>query len=715
MDGSPFVPSFFRLKPGGPSPQQELGIDPSSRECSPLATRPPIFPAPSKRLKPRASPLHTSTAMAEHSPSPKLEAERTMALLPPPLLSTGDSPLPTLNWSPSVLLLSPQTPQTPLVLPTPPPSTALSSSALGSEGCDVLPLVQTVVTGAVLPSPVRASVARSSMPPQRKPESDEAEEISVYASLPPTQLLPLKPAAPAPVWEDWVHVLLTGGADCVPDTLALECDALLLTETRSFVASRGQTAMRAGARIWRSTRGGPARHGSAMNLAAFTSNGTGAPTCVSASQHVAGVRLIAAVIGARGDQRLVSKVIEDLIAQYPLPTIPFSLSGKLRGCLGHQCSGDAGEVHDVVTDESDAASYAKGSLVHELRRCLLDRLEDALVPGRRKTVVHRLSAEVSRIRDQARGSFLYSFFRAALLPQPATRTDGKIQTGASATRTSQVNKIDQLTTMPLFELPPICAPGLESAAARASEEPSSANTAGGKDIVVNVVAFPRVGSAQGRPPLHPMTPENSRRHVRSVAGGGEVRGLSWGVARVSTLGVRNVDFKNGNGRLRTPRTPRKRRGRHQYITQIQPVAPYPAVSQRQPGPSAGPSDQNPAKFAFSPELHTRLFGTGTNLAKHRREMKNLVTTRLQNVVDQFMSSILTEIDQHGIKMKMEARQRLRQKEADASGLSYNEQKKMASRREAEVTRIHRRSSHDALRETLSIFLNQFLRKLYVDM
>lgn len=297
----------------------------------------------------------------------------------------------------------------------------------------------------------------------------------------------------------------------------------------------------------------------------------------------------------------------------------------------------------------------------------------------------------------------------AVFEMPATPHHARpLQAGRAVFSVSPLSPLNDIE--PLMEVPPMTLlPG------SIKEKSGPASAAGNNNIVaINVAAMTGVEAAPGRPPHMPMPRASSRRPVASAGGGSSTRRSPSVVARASTSGVGKVDFKNSNGRLRTPRTPRKRRGRQRYVTQIQPVAPYPAGSQPQLGASTGPSYQNPAKFAFSPELYTRIFGTGTNQTKHKRGMKKLVTTQSEHVVDSLMSSILTEIDGHGTKMKLDARERLRQKETDASGLSKNEKKKMASRREAEVTRIHRRSSHDALREALKICLMQFLHSQYVE-
>lgn len=257
-----------------------------------------------------------------------------------------------------------------------------------------LPLPPAYRSRTATPGPSAPPLPVSPVPATPTPEQEDMT-MPLHRPLPPTAS-----AAATATWKSVRKALTVRGSSLTPIDIMQQLDTLLLAAAWAIRTNRGPAVVRAFSRIWPRTRGGPGRTGPSLNAAAFTPGGTGAPTwSVHTLQDK--LRLISAVLAPNSGP----KELEELTKKYPLPEIPFALPLKLRGCM-YRLRGTM-EGIDSVTDASDAAAYATGSVEVALRTSLLDGLGASR--SRRDKIVHGLSAKVSRLREKVHTSLLYRF------------------------------------------------------------------------------------------------------------------------------------------------------------------------------------------------------------------------------------------------------------------------------------------------------------------
>lgn len=123
-------------------------------------------------------------------------------------------------------------------------------------------------------------------------------------------------------------------------------------------------------------------------------------------------------------------------------------------------------------------------------------------------------------------------------------------------------------------------------------------------------------------------------------------------------------------------------------------------------PPPRPPAPKPQPFAFSQTLRENLRGSDALFGKNKREKKKAQSSpeTRRSVVDHLMKCVMNECEEHGNVNKLAIREEMRAKEIHAVNLTSKDKKRMASRREAEVTRVKRRSQEEAVKASLKLLL-----------
>lgn len=298
------------------------------------------------------------------------------------------------------------------------------------------------------------------------------------------------------------------------------------------------------------------------------------------------------------------------------------------------------------------------------------------------------------------------------------------------------NGLQYPAEVPMFELPPnkenTCAPGEGSARAdmagnaRLMQPLASA----GRRVIdrENVSTrplqpaaradLPMAGSMMRQPvqgvlPVAPATPG------MPIASAGAVNGRRYGgqtaVGGASRLSpaVGKVDFKGGRGRVppASKRKPKKRAAPPAAPSFQQPVFPRTRVA----GPSgSGLSGQAASAgdggFVMSPALYQSIFGSGG--VSEKRNVKRHYSAQPANVIQSVLDQLDAEIDNYGKVRKLKIREELRKQEEMGNFKNKDEKKRLASRREAEVTRVAQRARKEAMEALILFFVQHNLHRVY---